>query len=214
MNFTPAVFLAVFLAYCPQRDPEELKRVAVVSVAAYQAQQTLLKSKRWPGSEAELAGAIATGVIRESGLWHDTHDGSRIGRAGEICLMQIHPTNPAWKLFTSSRKNLAGTDLESTRLCLLTGAESLTRSARHCLGKRYFKNWRQAMWTMYHYGSRCWLSPHAYPRTRTMARIASKRWVVTEEHERLVSEVLKEEDNDRTSTKQATSDRESEDERP
>ena len=188
MKFTAVIFMAVFAAMKPSVYEKSPERVAVISVAAERAQEKLLP--HWRRAPELLGGSIATAAIKESGLMEDTHSGERRGRAKEICLVQIHPTNRIWKRWAPSFESLAGVDLLSTERCLLSGGQTLVLSLNYCHKRRFYTNWAQAMWTKYHYGNRCWLSPHAHGRTALMNKIAWTKWEPTEEAQRMIDDVL------------------------
>lgn len=166
MSFTAAIFMAALLRFQPADDHEELRRLATIAVAA----ETVVNDPdtKWGAPKDELWAAILTAVHQESTAQRNVHDGTLRGKAGEVCLMQIHPRNRLWPRVAETLEHLVGTDLESTVRCLRAGALTLESSRGYCAKRNYKTNWRQAMWTQYHYGSKCWLSPHAQKRTREM----------------------------------------------
>lgn len=178
MKLTAVAILAALAAQRPTEYRDDPQRIATIAVAIEES------------SESEfIRGALATAAIKESGLWRSVHTGERRGRAGEICLVQIHPVNIRWKRTTApSFEALAGTGLEATRWCFQTAAMHLAEGVRYCRKRRYIRNLVPAMWTFYHV-SKCWLSPHAFERAALQSKISSTRWVVTPEHERLVAAV-------------------------
>lgn len=190
-----AGFLALYAHEVPRVYAENPERVAVVAVASEQAQAVLLPT--WPrynkkGSVTprSLSAAIAAVVIEESGLDVAVHGGSKRGLAGEVCLMQIHPSNPQWQRHGApSFDALGGTDLQATTWCILAGGQSLLSSLNYCWRKRFWSNWAQAMFTSYHLGHSCWLSPGAYRRTGYMRRLAAQSWDATPEQTELVERV-------------------------
>jgi hypothetical protein len=177
--FTEVTFLVMLAHEMPGEYAKDPERFAVIAMAAKAAQDELLPS--WHRDPRLLGAAIATGIRKESGGWESVHDGSLNGKAGEICLMQIHPTNTRWKHWAPSFEALAGVDLQATTWCLLTGGKSLISAASYCMARNYRRNWAPAMWTMYHYGDRCWLSPEAKARTALMNRLAYTDWKPTDE---------------------------------
>ena len=187
MTWTAATLLAAFQSLAPAEYAKDPPRFATIAVAGESVVAEY--GQRFVKGPRMLGAAVATAIRKESAFWLDVHDGSRVGPSGEVCLVQIHPSNPHWqRVGAPLREALAGTDYESTRWCLATGAVSLSSALSHCWAQRFWKNWAQAMWTQYHYGNRCWLSPHAYKRTAMMRRIAYTRWEPTQEHRRLVAE--------------------------
>ena len=184
-----AAILALLADRAPQQYAAEPDRFAVIAVATERAVKAALP--RWHRPEKLLLAALLTAALRESGFRKDIHSGELRGKAGEICLVQIHPRNPVWRTVGApSFDALGGVDLQSTTYCLTAGALSLARAASYCGARHYRKNWAQAMWTLYHYGSKCWLSPHAYPRTATMWRLYNCSPVPTDEYMNLVRSVL------------------------
>lgn len=115
-----------------------------------------------------LAATLLTALEQESNFSEAVQLGIVRGRAGEICMTQIHPVNGFWRGYVAKFEDLAGLSLEATTACFLTAAKTLSYSRAQCLRQNYRRNWAQAMWTRYHYGSRCWLSPHAHKRTIRM----------------------------------------------
>lgn len=186
------LILAAFMALM-KPAPAELPRIATIAVAAEDVTAEVMAEKRWPSSEDELSAAIAAGIIEESGLLRTVHSGTLRGKAGEICIMQLHPKNTFWKEFEF--ESLGGTDYASTRRCLLSGAHTLQWGARRCLARHYKTYWRQAMWSAYHLGGACWASPHRFKRAALQVRIASTRWEVTDRHRDLISEARGVRDN-------------------
>ena len=152
------VILAVLERERPEVPPE---RAAIMAEAASQA------TSLFP-QHPMLTAAILTAVEREGGFREDVQAGERRGKAGEICLTQIHPVNGFWKNYVVEFDDLAGLSLEATTACFKTAAHTLYYGRNRCLKQRYRTNWAQAMWTYYHYGNQCWLSPHAHLRTRRM----------------------------------------------
>lgn len=177
---TPAAILAILATSAPKQFEENPERFAVIAVAAHTAVETV--NPRWKRGDKLLLAAILTAAQQESGFQEEIQSGKKRGKAGEICMMQIHPSNSAWKdAGAPSFSALGGIDLKSTTYCLTAGAISLTRSANYCTARNYRKNWIPAMWTSYHYGGRCWISPHAYTRTSIMWRYYSRNPKIPEE---------------------------------
>jgi hypothetical protein len=174
------IFLAVFAHYLPTQYEKHPGRVVTTAVAGERAVASV--ASKWHRSDTLLGAAIATAVINESGLAENIHTGDRRGGAGEICLVQIHPSNKLWrKVDAPSFEALAGAGEQATTWCLATAGVTLAFGDAYCQRRRYYTNWMQAMWTMYHFGSKCWLSPHARPRSRMMSNIASRKWEPSEE---------------------------------
>jgi hypothetical protein len=186
--YTAEEYLAIFSTKAPGFYSKDPARFARIAVAAARAERKLIKRFR---HQRYLGAILATVALNESGLWPDTHEGTRRGKAGEICLTQIHPRNPKWRRWAPSFESLAGTDIASTELCFLAAGETLIGALGFCLHRHYYTNWAAAMFTNYHYGDRCWLSPHAYPRARYMTAIASRKWVPTPEQRKLLEALLR-----------------------
>lgn len=185
--WTAAVFLAALAHAVPSQYKKEPHRIATIAVAAELAQTELLK--RWPYASQELGGAFVTAIVFESAALRSVHAGTLRSRTGDLCLVQINRRNPAWRKYVTEFDELGGVDLESTMKCLLVGGESLIRAARYCRAKRYFTNWRRALWTAYATGSVCWGYRGAIPRSAHHQRMAWTKWQPTEEHIRFVNEV-------------------------
>jgi len=168
-----AAILTLLATNFPGQFAEEPRRFAVIAVAAQHAVSKV--APKWRRGEKVLLAALLTAATRESGFRQDIHSGELRGKAGEVCLVQIHPTNPAWKKVGAPTFDaLGGVGLEATTYCLEAGALSLIQAANYCTARKYRRNWAQAMWTAYHYGGQCWLSPHAYGRTALMWRMYSR----------------------------------------
>lgn len=183
--FTAAVYLAAIAGTLTTRYESDPDRMALIAVAAEQAQAELLEG--WAYPPRELAGAVLTAIIHESGAARGVHDGSIVSKTNDVCIMQINPRNWNWKDYVDEHGELAGLDLESTRNCISVGIATMIKGSNYCRRRRYYTNWRQAMWTMYAFGSKCWLSSSAYERASLQSRIASTDWQPTEEHHRLVA---------------------------
>jgi hypothetical protein len=152
------LLLVLLQTHRPDIPPERAETLSLAVQAAVE---------EFPTHPA-LVGALLTAMEQEGNFQEDIQVGEVRGLAGEICLAQIHPVNGFWKGYVASFEDLAGLDLEATSNCLRTAAKTLSFGRNHCLKKRYRKNWAQAMWTSYHWGGKCWLSPHAYKRTARM----------------------------------------------
>lgn len=186
MSLNAAVLLAAFATLQPRVYAANPERVALVAVAV--EQQAIQSSSKWRWGTQQLAAAIATAILKESSIWESVHSGEQRGKAGEICLMQIHPKNRVWeRIGIESFESMGGVDPRSTRNCIAAGTATLVYAANRCYSKNYHRNWAPAMWTQYHYGSKCWLSPHAHGRARMMRQIATTRWVVTPEIEQQIA---------------------------
>lgn len=185
--YGPEEYLALFAAEAPAQFKNDPQRIATIAVAAARAEKKLIGSFPHPKM---LGPALATTILSESGLKSGIHAGTVRGKAGEICLGQIHPTNKIWERWAPSFESLGGAGIVWTEFCLLSVADTLASSLRYCAKRRYFTNWAPAMFTMYHYGGKCWLSPHGFPRARRMARIAATRWVPTLDQLQLIIGVL------------------------
>jgi len=171
---TLAAVLLILAHLAPSQYAADPERMSVIAEATIAATNEL--AHEWRHAPDELSRAILTAIRFESGLREDVHSGALLGKAGERCLMQIHPGNRVWKTVGApSFESLTGTDYESTRWCLLAGAKALVLADNYCAARQFRTNWKQAMWTAYHYGSKCWLSPQAFRRARTMGEIAGGR---------------------------------------
>lgn len=183
--FTAAMFLALFASERPNEFAKAPERLATAALAAEQAQAQ--QQGKWRHGAPQLSAAIATVVLEESGLAADVHSGAKRGKAGEVCLVQIHPKNPQWRFVGApSFESLAGTDLQATTWCLATGVHALVFAEGYCAARRYKRNWQKAMFTLYHLGGKCWVSPVANKRTKLMNRLSATKWVPTPEQVELV----------------------------
>lgn len=186
--YSAGEYIALFATELPDVYAANPGRVARVAVGAERAEAKLRARFRRPNM---LGPTLATIAIKESRLAESVHDGSRRGRAGEICLTQIHPVNTQWKPWAPAFESLAGTDVEATERCFLAAAQSLTFALSYCHKRRYYRNWAKAMFSAYHYGGKCWLSPHAGERTALMLRLASTKWTPTKEQIELLDGIVK-----------------------
>lgn len=168
---TPAAFLALLLLAVPTKDPAELQRYDVIAQAGATVEAEF--APRWKRPRRELAPAMVTAMYFNGHFARDIHSGERLGSGGARCMMDIDPGNPLWKRHAEHFEDLTGLDLESTTTCLRVGTETLVLSLGHCLGKHYFTNWREAMWTSYATGSKCWLHKSAFARARFMRRLVA-----------------------------------------
>jgi len=180
-----ATILAALAILRPAQYHDNPERLALVANVVEQVAGEY--APRWRWGRPMLEAAIATAIDQESGLLETVHDGTLRGKAGEVCLMQVHPQNHTWqRLGIASFDALGGTDYQSTLNCVRTGTASLVFAAHHCYDQNYHRNWARAMWTQYHFGNRCWISPHAKKRAALMTRIASTHWApTTEQREQL-----------------------------
>lgn len=177
--FTAGAFLALFAHEEPAVYAADPGRVARVAIAAEQAQQPYLEL--WPQSDRSLGASVSAAIILESHLAESIHDGSKRGRAGEVCLVQINPINAMWKRVASTFDSLAGTGVEATVRCLRAGIETMQFGVRWCLKRHYKTNWIRAMWTFYRWGDRCWQSGAATERTKLTQRLLAAHWKPTKE---------------------------------
>lgn len=152
------VILTVLERARPEVPPE---RAAVMSQAVSTASQLF-------PAHPMLPAAILTTIEQEGGFLEAVQSGEIRGKAGEVCLSQIHPKNGFWRGYVAEFDDLAGLDLEATTACFSVAAHTLDYGRRRCLAQRYRTNWAPAMWTYYHLGGQCWLSPHAHKRTARM----------------------------------------------
>ncbi len=145
--------------------------ITAATVAAVEA------TPQWRWSKRELAASLAVIVRFESNADAWVHHGVIVGRAGEVCLTQIHPVvRPFVERLGFEWSDLTGSDLASTTACLRVAAALLSSHRAYCESRRYFKNWDQAMFARYHRGNGCWGSPHQKKRAlalRSVLAVAS-----------------------------------------
>jgi hypothetical protein len=167
---TPTLFLALLLRLFPTPEPVPPRYETTAEALATVHAEFL---PRWRRSGDEPAAVQLTVIRFESGFLEGVHGGSIRGPSGEICLMQIHPSNGLWKRYAPSFESLAGTDLASTERCLRSGTASLVWSLNHCLKRRYYKNAIPALFSSYHLGGKCWASPERFKRARYMRGVVA-----------------------------------------
>jgi hypothetical protein len=114
LPFTELTFLALFASERPREFARNPERVAAVAIAAERAHSAMIA--QWPHHPRLLGGVIAWAILAESGIDEAVHDGSKLGLAGEVCLMQISPGNGLWQGITESREALAGVAIHETSL--------------------------------------------------------------------------------------------------
>jgi hypothetical protein len=184
--FTAAKFLAALCAQLPTQCEQDGPRMANIAVAAEQAQTEL--APKWRRNGKLMSAAIITAIVNESGGKRGVHDGTVRSRTRDICLMQINPGNGTWKKHSPSFEQLAGTSVEATTRCILTGLHTLISSDRHCQRHHYKTNWAEAMWSVYGNGHHCWKTRSRFKRANMTKRIAWSNPTPTREHERLAME--------------------------
>lgn len=168
---TAELFLAAFFAlFPPKDDPREWARYATVAVAAEQAVAEQVE-RGWHKSPKELGASLLTALRFEAGgLDYDVHSGANT-RNG-FCLTQIHRSNGRWKDEVDDPRELTGTDYQSTLRCFRVAVRTLAGSLRYCLvpskrqKDRFVTYWRQAMWSVWGTGHKCWLSRTAWKRAQ------------------------------------------------
>lgn len=178
---TAAVFLAALVAlFPPKDDSEEWRRYANTAVAAETAVAEQVE-RGWHRSPKQLGASLLTALRFEAGgLDHDVHSGANT-RNG-FCLTQIHRSNGRWKDEVDDPRELTGTDYVSTLKCFRVATRTLAGSLRYCLvpSKRqkdvYRTNWRQAMWSVWGTGHKCWLSRTAWKRAKYQQDVESRRF--------------------------------------
>jgi hypothetical protein len=170
--FTAAMFLVALLQRLPTSDPTELERYATMAQGYAIAEAEL--AVQWRGPRVELGAMMFTAMWFNGHGARDIHSGERLGAGGATCLTDIDPGNPLWKRFVPRLSELAGLTLEATANCFRVGGLSLVMGLNYCLKRKFRTNWREATWTSYHYGNRCWLSPHAHARARMQATLVTQ----------------------------------------
>lgn len=161
--------LASLLKMAPLKDDEP--RAQMIAESTVYVVQERQKAKRWQWRRSDrwLASTLVELINGEGGGGSlAVHNGSRLGSAGERCLAQIHPQNPAWRHSGASTiDDLTGVTPEATILCLRAAAITLDSADAYCQ-KRYYKtHWLPAMLTLYATGNRCWPPTKlAQPRAR------------------------------------------------
>lgn len=183
---TAAVFLAALVAlFPPKDDPREWERYSIVAVAAEQAIQEQVE-RGWHKSDLQLAASILTAMRFEAaGLDHDVHSGANT-RNG-YCIAQIHESNGRWKEVVSDPKELTGTGYTPTLNCFRVATRTLAGSLGHCLKRKYRTHWRQAMWSMWGTGHKCWLSRTAWKRAKFQEAVEARRFEPDEHMHALVA---------------------------
>jgi hypothetical protein len=167
---TAAQVLAILLRLMPTEDPAELHRYETLAAATAIVEQELVP--RWRGPRHEFAPAIVTAMWFNAQYPRDVHEGSRLGSGGARCVMDIDPGNGVWKRHATRFEDLTGLELGRTVQCIRTGAETLVLSLNRCLKRHYVTNWREAMWSVYATGHKCWIHWEAKKRARKMRQIA------------------------------------------
>jgi len=165
MSAVYLAFLAAFIAIRAPASPEEMQRYQTTAAAAEIVHMELLP--RWQRSARQLMAAMVTIVDFESDMLLKVHDGSIRGKAGEICLAQIHRANGLWKRHAAKFEDLAGVTLGHTVQCFRTMADTLVHSLNLALKHRYLTYWREATFSAYHV-SKPWKSPERWKRARAM----------------------------------------------
>lgn len=152
---------SILLALAEQRPDVTPERAETIAHAISAAERAFPEHPM-------LAAALLTAIEQESNFSEAVQLGDVRGKAGEICMTQIHPVNGFWRGYVARFEDLAGLSIEATTACFLTAAKTLNYGRARCIRQHYRRNWAQAMWTHYHHGATCWLSPHAHKRTKRM----------------------------------------------
>lgn len=164
-----AIF-GLLLRLVPTEDPAEIERYGTLAAATEIVSLEL--APRWRGPPNEFVPAIVTAMWFQARFPRDVHEGSRLGAGGARCVMDIDPANGVWKRHAARFEDLTGLSLGNTVQCIRTGAEMLVHSLNRCLKRNYRTNWREAMWSVYANGHKCWLHWEAKARARKMRAIA------------------------------------------
>lgn len=168
--------LASLLKMAPLAD--DLPRAQMIAESTVYVVRERQKAKRWRWRRSDrwLASSLVELIDGEGGGGSlDVHVGDKIGLAGEHCLTQIHPSNPAWKRAGAEKlSDLVGVTPEATILCLRAAAITLDSSDAYCQKRHYRTHWLPAMLTVYATGNRCWPpTKKASPRARRIrARVS------------------------------------------
>ena len=186
--FTAAMYLAAIAHEMPEQYEQDPERMALIAVAAEHVQTEQLES--WRAHPKQLAGALVTALLYESRAARKVHSGEVLGPTGDICLMQIHPSNGTWRQYADSFRQLAGLSYEATVRCINTGVRTLVTSLNYCASRGYTgKRWAKAMWSKYAFGRKCWLYKQAPARAARTERVAWQEWRPTQEMHDLVEDV-------------------------
>ena len=113
----------------PETPLERAQRIQTIVEAI--ALETAEPPELWPWPAEDLALAVLVMTWSESGRWRlEVHHGSRMGDKGRArCLAQVWPGFLATR---SEWRRSAGSDLESTRLCVRLAVRHLTFHADRC----------------------------------------------------------------------------------
>lgn len=168
--------LASLLQMPPLKADEPRAQLIAESTVYVVRERQTAKRWRWRRSDRWLASVLIELVKGEGG--HGSlavHNGSKLGLAGERCLTQINPTNPAWRHSGAvTIDDLTGVTPEATVLCLRAAAITLDSSDAYCQARHYRTHWLPAMLTVYATGNRCWPATKlAGPRARSIRRRVS-----------------------------------------
>ena len=159
---TQAVFAAL-LALLPMRAPDDFVRYGTIAQAiAYATDDPVTRA------------ALVVMVKKESNGDQRVHSGELRGRAGEVGLTQIHPVAERFvERMGYTLDGLTGHGIVETTAAMTVAARLLSGYRAKCWREHYRTNWAEAMFTAYHYGGRCWLSPHAKARARLLRSVMS-----------------------------------------
>jgi hypothetical protein len=161
--------------YAPGKRPETVEqhqdRLKIITQAiAEEAAAT--ESWKW-GTDALAAATLAT-WYEESRFALEVHNGQGRTRFGEDdgrarCLGQLHQTGFVPK---DEWKQLAGTDLESTRRCARATMRVLSAQGARCKMPKELNVWSVArMFAMYGTGRSCSITKNSMKRARHWGRI-------------------------------------------
>ncbi len=110
--------------------PEALNRWASISAALAAVLEDPPPAWKDEWSRVALGRGLVTIARHESALWRSVGEGRLIGQAGEVCYVQIHPSN--LDRLGVRGDDLVGLDRSSTENCFRAGATILANSTRRC----------------------------------------------------------------------------------
>jgi hypothetical protein len=171
MAVTSSVFFALLLWLSPAPESQQWRYYVAAEALAIAHAEALPK---WPRSPIQLAAFQLAIIRRESNMTEGVHDGTILGAAGETCVMQLHETNGFWQRYAEKLSDLGGTTLEATLRCVRAGTATIVWAANRALSQRYFRFWREASFSAYHLGGRCWASPERFSRAKLMRSIEAR----------------------------------------
>ena len=183
-----------------EQEAEAVERYRTITeVMARQAHELVVAPRggaeqaAWPGSERELALAVLTVALHESGFRRDVQFGEGpLGRGpeGESCLLQLQvdqaPRFAPWVSEQASEmmkhngkareefaQTLLGDEPAALARCIQIGMRMLCRARRAC-GARG-RDWAKGMFSMYGSGASCNV-PSLDNRARTFKAMQARLW--------------------------------------